>query len=446
MHSEIKEYSYPDGEIQRVQLVRLEDWSQLEFLRPNDAETALACFSRIYRQYLVPACPWIFGNLVMFQLPEDLDESLPFTTKKYGTVADGLTAAAAMLRSGVKIIGGEPVFRDQQTRELWHALESRKCLEIVSGKLPITTIIPVGSGAGFLSDTHPEAALKVNASFFIMDRFDCATVYDHVGTYFGLLVKDGAVESPPLLPREALIVKKDGSVSVDTPDIRRMTIEIRGKTYRHGENAKVYVRPERGRTPADNRTKLVIVGCRVAAVLTGGSAPIPASGFVLCPDEKCTVSAGDPVSYLGMENVHFGIQVGNSIVKDGKKTEAFLSRFYNIRALERIAYPPSLYPLDYSGSRAARIALGADAQGKPMILWAEGAGKIGHVPGVDSCGATLADMARICTELGMVNGVNLDGGGSAQMLLHNRRALRISDRSPDGSELERPVPLGLVVK
>jgi len=446
MRSEIKVYSYPNGEIQRVHLVRPEDWSQIEFLRPEAAGNALACFSRIYRQYLVPACPWIFGNLVMFRLPEDMEIQLPYFTKKYGEVADGLTAAAAALRSGVRITGGKPVFRDAKTAEFWKALEQRRCLETVRGKLPITTIIPVGNGVGFLTDTQPEAVMKVNASFFIMDRFDCATVYDHVGTYFGLLVKDGVVESPPLLPREALIVKKDGSISVQTPDIRRMTVEIRGKTYRHGENAKIYVRPERSRTPSDKGTKLVIVGCRVAAVISGGSAPIPASGFVLCPDGECTAIAGDTVSYRGMEDVSFGIQVGNSIVRDGKKTEAFLSRFYNIRALERTAYPPSLYPLDFSGSRAARIAMGADAQGKPMVLWAEGAGKHGHKPGIDSCGATLADMARICTELGMVNGVNLDGGGSAQLLLHNRRALWISDRNPDGSESERPVPLGLMVK
>ena len=34
MESQIKTFSYPNGEIQRVQLVRLEDWSALEYLRP----------------------------------------------------------------------------------------------------------------------------------------------------------------------------------------------------------------------------------------------------------------------------------------------------------------------------------------------------------------------------------------------------------------------------
>ena len=145
--------------------------------------------------------------------------------------------------------------------------------------------------------------------------------------------------------------------------------------------------------------------------------------------------------------MRLGIQVGNSIVKDGIKTERFLSPFYNIRHLQPIPFPPSLYPMDFHRARAARIALGADAQGRPMLLWAEGAGKNGYTPGKDSRGATLADMAEICRELGMVNAVNLDGGGSAQILLGNRRSLRISDRDPaDDTDAERPVPLGLMVR
>ena len=68
--------------------------------------------------------------------------------------------------------------------------------------------------------------MKVNASFFIMDPFDCATVYDHVGEPFGLRVKDGAVMAPPLFDREALLVRRDGSVRVENVDIRQLAVEI----------------------------------------------------------------------------------------------------------------------------------------------------------------------------------------------------------------------------
>ena len=445
MESTVKTYPYPDGTIQRIQLVRPDSWEALEFLNLRYTDGALDCFERIFRQYLIPACPWIFGHLVLFHIPRGL--KIPFSHQtQYGTVADDLTAAAAALKSGLKIAGGKPVFRDARVEQFWNQLQEQDCIRIVSGKLPTTQFIPVGDAPGFLSQTETEANLKVNASFFIMDPFDCASIFDHVGTCLGLMVKNGVVTNPPLYGREALLVRKDGTVTVEQPDIRKTDIVINGVTYRHGSNASIYTRPERITTPRSSGKQLVIVGTTVAAVAEQGRTPIPASGFVLCPVGTCDAKPGDSVSYPGMEEVIFGIQVGNSIVRNGVKTEQFLSRFYNIRHLEPVPFPPSLYPMDFKGGRAARIALGADAAGKPMLLWAEGAPKLGYLPGTHSRGASLSDMADICTDVGMVNAVNLDGGGSAQMLLNNQRFLEISDRNPDHSESERPVPNGLIVQ
>ena len=325
-------------------------------------------------------------------------------------------------------------------------MEKRNSIHIVCGKLPFTKVIPIGKYAGFLSEQDINAHMKVNAPFFIMDSFDCATAYDHVGKTFGLCVKDGVVKEPPLYGREALLVKKN-RVSIEKLDVRDLRIEIRGKCYVLGENAYIYTRPERSKSPSGKGRKLVIVGNKVAAVKEKGSVPIPASGFVLCPMEECAAEPGDMVKYLGLEDVTFGIQVGNSIIKNGVKTKEFLSKFYNIRKLERIPFPPSLYPMDFQKGRAARIALGSDREGKPMLFWAEGAGKLNYIPGKDSTGASLTEMAEIAADLGMVNGINLDGGGSAQILLNNKRYLRISDRNmSDNSDAERLIPLGIIVR
>ena len=445
MKSEIKIFPYENGEIQRVHLVRPESWSEIELLQPEWSDKAVDCFYKIYKQFLVPAAPWVFGNIVLFRLPEGVAVPFGHTSGAYGEVADELTAAAVCLRKGIFLMGEKVCFRNEQVKKFWQTLESQDCIRIVRGKLPITTIIPIGREAGFMTETEPDAAMKVNGSFFIMDPFDCATPYDHIGANFGLFVKDGVVEHPPMYEREALIVKKDGQVTIAQPSIRDLSVTIGDHTFIHGKNARFYTRPAYARSPLSRSKSLVIIGCRVAAVCDG-SAPVPGSGFVIRTNDCCGIKAGDTVTYGGMEDVCFGIQVGNSIIRDGVKTESFISKFYNIKGISRIAFPPSLYPLDYNGARAARIAIGADSEGKPMILWAEGAAKLGHKSGVDSCGASLADMARICAELGMVNGVNLDGGGSAQILVNNKRSLMISDRNTDFTESERPVPMGLIIR
>lgn len=441
MTSEIRIFPRENGEIQRIQLVRPESWTELEFLRPAPSEAALDCFCRVYRLFLVPAAPWVFGNIVMFRLPEDL--KIPdCLARPYGHIGDPLTVAALILRRGVAVAGEQEIFRNREVKRFWQSLKERDCIRIVRGKLPTTQIVPVGNQAGFLTDAPGK--LKLNTSFFIMDTFDCATAFDHIGTPFGLLVKDGVVESPPLFSREALLVRKDGTVSVEEPVLKDFSVRIGDAVFKDSENARIYARPESFRT-LPGRTAIVIVGRKVVAVCKG-STPVPASGFVLCPEGECCVKPGDTVTYKGMEDICFGIQVGNSIIRNGIKTEKFISRFFNVKGLNRIAFPPSLYPLDFARARAARMAIGADEAGNPMLLWAEGAAKIGHIPGIDSCGASLKEMAEICEAVGMKNAVNLDGGGSAQLLIDNRRWLMISDRNDeDGSECQRPVPMGLVI-
>ena len=439
MRSEIKTFSFPNGEIQRVQAVRLDSWAELEFLKLSYEEPALDGFADIYEKYLVPAAPWLFGQMILFRLPESF--GLPMASKKYGAVADGLTAAAMLLEKGVHIAGGKPKFSDDNAKALYERLEKQGCLRLVRGKLPVTTIIPVGDLPGYLSHTQPDARLKINAHFFVMDRFDCATVFDHIGAPIGLSVKDGVVLNPPLYGREALLIGSDGSITVRPVELTDLNVEIGGKAVK----GAVYTRPRYACTPMDGRKKLVIVGNKVAAVKEKGSVAVPASGFVLGVTD-CDAKPGDAVIYKGLEDVAFGIQIGNSILKNGAKTQGFLSKFYNIRHLQPVAYPPSLYPMDFENARAARTAIGADAQGRPVLLWTEGRGKLRYTPGEDSRGATLPEMADFCEEFGMVHAVNMDGGGSAQILLHGRRHLRISDRNPDNTDAERAIPMALIVR
>ena len=467
MKSEVKVYDRGNGEFQRVQVVRLDDWAQFEFLNLEQETVeqqikALDCFRDVYSNYLVPAFPWIFPQMVLFCLPEEdemydvlvgcakagmrIDEHVCYASETYGDVTDPLTIATIILQEGVKLKKGKPVFTNKEAEQLFLELEKRGCVRIVCGKFPQTKIIPIGRTTGYMSQVETTAKLKANAHFFIMDPFDCATVYDQVGMPFGLSVKDGVVENPPLFQREALLIEQEGASYISKKDISELIVGINGKTYIPGKNGTIYTRPKHAKTPEDNKTKIVIIGRRVVAVKHDGSVPVPGAGFVLSISGG-SILPGDEVSYHGLKDVKFGIQVGNSIIRKGVKTDRFISRFYDIYKLQRVPYPPCLFPMDIENARAARMAIGADSEGNPVLFWAEGAGKLGYEPSIDSKGATLVDMAEIAEDLGLRNAVNLDGGGSAQILLNGVRALRISDRNKaDNSDAERLVPLGLIIR
>lgn len=444
--SDVRTIEYPNGEIQRVQLVKFDSLSQLDFFSPNYDKRAFDRVADLYEHFIVPSKPMVFGQLVLFHLPDNYDSCFAHETRTYGNVFSDVTAAAIALRKGVKILGGKPVFTNKEVKRLWHRLETEDYVRIVRGNLPMTTIIPVGDSFGFLSENEVEARLKVNSSFFIMDRFDCSTPYDLLGRPIGLMVKDGCVLNPPMYQRETLLCRNDGTAEIITTDIKNTRVEINGLEYRHGVNSNFYMRPQTRTTPKHKGVDIAVSGRTVIAVKKGGGMLVPSSGFVMtCIDNN--INPGDTVSYHGFDDVAFAIQVGNSIIREGRKTEEFISPFYNIYKLWTTSFPPSLYPLDFAKARAPRIALGTDVNGTAMLAWVEGPGKFSRDITNESCGASLSEMADLCELLGFYNAVNLDGGGSAQILIDNIRSLRISDRnSSDFTECERAVPTGLIIR
>ncbi|MBR4462693.1 MAG: phosphodiester glycosidase family protein [Erysipelotrichaceae bacterium] len=443
MRSEIHHFTLADSSHLNVQSVHLDRFSDLQFLHPSFDSAGFHKLCDLYRDYIIPKYSFAFGTLVHFYLPEDMDLPFPDCDECYGTILDKTVLCNILFHKHVHFRNNDPVFDDPQVKLIFQALQERNCLRIAKGIRSTLSFLPVSKTIGFLSQNNNNASLKVNASFFIMDLFDLGSIYDQIGTPFGLCVKDGTILQPPLFDREVLTVKEN-KVSVTDISLKQLEIILDGFSYRDGRNASFLSRPQYRRSPSGG-FDIVIVNEKIVAYKEGGNCEIPSSGFVLHLDRKIAIKETS-VTYRGLEDLSFAIQVGNSVVRNGKMTQCFLSPFYKLLQFWKTSYPPSMYPHDYHTDRAPRIVLGADIDDKPMLLWLEGAAKFGHDPHTDSVGASLSETAEICKELGMFNGIHLDGGGSAQILINGQRELKISDRKKeDLEENERAIPLALYV-
>ena len=422
MESTLKTYKLDSGEIQRVQMVVCDDWDSLFFFEPSISKDALKHIAKLYEDFFIKAAPYFFGEMIIFHIPDDIE--LPFSV-------DGIEdrhIAAKMYLSKNR--------NSKIAKEFMAKLEDIGYLYRVSGKNPFTHNFMPYPSIGFMTETE-NAKLKVNASFFSFDVLDSDSPYDCFGIPVGLRVKDGKVIAPPLYHREALLAKKNGETEIRIVNLDELKLSISGK---------IFERPDFRRTPSFSGYDIVVVGDRVVAVNRGGKTLIPETGFIIQTKEEGHL-AGEIISYSGLDDVAFGIQCGNSIVIDGKPTETFVSHFYHWLKKGEIKTTPGRYPHDFENDRAPRIVLGSNKDGKPVILWAEGASKAKYELGVDSCGASLKEMGDIALDLGLVNAVNLDGGGSAQILIDGKRSLKISDRDfSNNLESERAVPIGIMVK
>ncbi len=445
--SVIRTYEFENGEIERVQSVSGFTWDELSFMRPSFNPEGYKRVVNLYTNFIVPYAPYIFGRLVLFNIPKDY--IIPPEVPSVGLSATDKTQFTAYLSKNIRLDrNGKPHFKTAVAEQIWRDLSEQGCLSVVCGSLPYTKFLQVGRTIGFLSENEVDATLKVNSSFFVMDCFDVGSFSDRIGTPLGLCVKNGDVLNPPLFSREALLVKADGTVEIRPVELSELTFSINGITYTDNASARIFERPSRFKVSANGYKCAAIIGNYVDAVYTHGLVSVPESGFILKLPKEADVNPGDEVIYGGFDDIRFGVSVGNSILINAVPTTGFKAKYYNIRKQFGFrSFPPSLYPLDFEGARAPRIAIGADAQNRPVILFAEGAGKFGYEKGKGSIGASLSEMITYCRDAGMTNAINLDGGGSAQILLGNRRSLEVSDRNKsDFSEIERAVPMGLFVK
>jgi hypothetical protein len=359
-------------------------------------------------------------------------------------------------------------------------------------------LIPVGRLA-FPRDLvwRERPRIAFNTAFFLLEHNDFFSFHSALGEPYGLFVQDGGIRRPPLYRRGTIFQRANGQwqtgrfslkdVSFVLPDGTMLASEshlphratggrvlpfaLNASVRRPSANAKVtaYTRLYGtasqgrvvGRTPIEGgRVELTIIDQRVVGWKAGGGLDIPQNGFVLSfaqglltPEAQAALRARPVVSYRFMREEHRDIvqalQVGPLLLRGGRSvitpTRLAEEEFWVDRPGDdgrmQIGVVPTEFPDDVDKTRAGRIGLGVDREGKLVVVGIAGVEKGAKHLEADSHGATLAELADLLADAGAVEAVNLDGGGSTQIFFLGGLATVAGGRlGLPGVHYERMVP------
>ena len=269
------------------------------------------------------------------------------------------------------------------------------------------------------------ARAAVNACYFDTDGWVIGNCKWN-GSFFG--VDD--------TPRSAFIVDKEGKASiqkdlsylgtVSLPDGRTLTIKGLNR-QRITDDLVLFNRNYAGSTRTNEHGREVRVSKgRATEVSAKGNMRLDRESLVLSghganADALARVRRGDRVAIaqtLGSrlaDEARLVVGGGPLLVEKG---------VVNVRSREESIAPDIAY------GRAPRTGIGIKADGTVLLMVVDGRSQY-------SAGMSLKEFATYLKRFGAVSAVNLDGGGSSEMVLDGK----IMNRPSDGSE--RPVSIGL---
>jgi exopolysaccharide biosynthesis protein len=258
------------------------------------------------------------------------------------------------------------------------------------------------------------AIAAVNASYFGLN-----------GEIIGLLKMDGQIVSTPGLPRTVLGIMPDGSMVFDRVDYsgtvtlpNGRTVAITGVNCERGPNDLILYNDYFDQSTNTNEygIEYVISGDKVTAInpkdspLQRGSVVLSAHGSSAA---LANLKVGDTVKItqtLGpdYDKAVYAIGAGPTLVKNGKVS---------------LTTTIEEFGSDVAGGRAPRTALGTMKNGHILLVVVDGRQK-------HSIGMTLAELAAFMRELGAVEAMNFDGGGSSEIVVNGE----VMNSPSDGCE------------
>jgi hypothetical protein len=270
------------------------------------------------------------------------------------------------------------------------------------------------------------AAAAINGGYFIMDS----------GTAIDMLIVRGKVLILPERFRGFFGIDHSGKTIFMRP---RAELSVRVADRRPQYVHRLNWPPEPGMiclytpefgtsTGTKPERREVIVRDNKVSGFSGGNSAIPPDGFVISADDANSefvdsLKDGDPVeviisSYPDLQSIEFGITAGPTLISGGMMQDKLAEDF---NATSNIVV-----------GRNPRTAVGRTKNNHIVFAVVEGRS-------TRSIGMSLEELAAFMKSLGAVDAINLDGGGSSEMVIRGKIMNNISDGK------ERPLANALLV-
>jgi len=257
-----------------------------------------------------------------------------------------------------------------------------------------------------------KAIAAVNASYFALN-----------GEILGLLKIDGEIVSTSDMQRTAVGILEDGKILMDQTDYKGSiclpdgsAIAITGVNHARGADDLILYNSYYDSMTGTNSfgSDYLVKDSKIIGI-AHSSAAIPPDGFVLS-------------AHGVMEKVLADLKVGDTIKITQSLGEVWDKAIYAIGAGPRLVKEGSVsltskeekFPADITSGRAPRTAIGTTKDGHVILLVVDGRQQ-------SSVGVTLLELALLMQEYGAVEAMNLDGGGSSEMVVRGKVVNKPSD-------------------
>lgn len=275
--------------------------------------------------------------------------------------------------------------------------------------------------------------------------------FDWDGTILGMLRIGGKLAGTGYQRRTAVGFRSDGTGVIGPVEYTgRVTIysamvPVYGVNTPRENNSLVIYNSYYGKKTATDKNgrEFTVVDNKVTDIRQNDS-PIPEKGYVISVSGKCRdayslVRKGDTVTFYesvsaGSAAAGAGRAAWGQQVIDWKNIPDILGAGPQLVAGGKAAVTKTeeQFPADIAKGRAPRTAIGIREDGSWLLVVVDGRQ-------ANSLGMTLEELAELMVKYGAKSAVNLDGGGSSEMVVKGS----IVNSPSDGRE--RPVGSGIMV-